>query len=65
MQLAQFGQSRLAPWRLTLRRSHEDPPARGVKACRAPRRRTMVAFHNEFCVLPTITAEIMFRNKIS
>jgi hypothetical protein len=26
---------------------------------------SVVAFHNEFCVSPTITAETMFRNKIS
>ena len=40
---------RTAPLRLTLRRPHDDRPARGVKARRALRWRTMVAFHKN-CV---------------
>src|SRR5271165_936234 len=55
---------RTAPLRLTLRRPHDDRPARGVKARRVLRRRTMVAFHNECRVSPTITGESRFRNKI-
>jgi hypothetical protein len=50
--------------RLTLRRPHDDRPARGVKARRALRRETMVAFHKEFRVSSTITGKSMFRNKI-
>jgi hypothetical protein len=34
--------------RLTLRRHHDDRPARGVKARRALRWRIMVPFHDEF-----------------
>ena len=44
---AQLGQSGLPPLRVTLRRSHDDCPARGVKARRALRGRTMVAFHEK------------------
>ena len=65
IRLAQFGYSRLTRWRPTMRRSHDDRPARDVKACRAPVWRTVVAFHNEFRVSPKIAAGIMFRNKIS
>jgi hypothetical protein len=50
---------------LTAARPHDDRPTRGMKARRALRWRTMVAFHKEFRVSPTITAEITFRNKIS
>jgi hypothetical protein len=50
---AQFGQSGLP----TLRRPHDDCPARGVKARRPLRRRTMVAFHKEFRVSPTIAVK--------
>ena len=61
---AQLGQSGLPSLRLTLRRPHDDRPARGVKARRALRRRTMVAFHEELGLSPTIAGESMFRNKI-
>jgi hypothetical protein len=47
-----------------LRRPHDDRPARGVKARRALRRRTMVAFHKEFRVSPTLAGESVFRNRI-
>src|SRR5271165_5543197 len=62
---AQFGQSELPTLRLTLRSPHDDRPARGVKARRALRRRTMVAFHKEFRVSPTIAGQSMFTNKIT
>jgi len=52
------------PLASVLRRSHDDRPARGVKARRTLRLRTMVAFHKEFRVSPTIAGEIAFRNKI-
>ena len=45
-------------------RFHDNRPARGVKARRALRPGTMVAFHEEVDLLPTIIAEIVFRNKI-
>jgi hypothetical protein len=61
---AQLAQSGLPTLRRTLRRPHDDRPARGVKARRALRRRTMVAFHKEFRVSPTIAGESMYRNKI-
>jgi hypothetical protein len=44
---AQFGQSRLPPFRLAFRRPHDDRPARSMKARRTLRWRTMVAFHDE------------------
>jgi hypothetical protein len=50
--------------RLTLGRAHDNPPSRGVKARRALRWRTMVAFHEELDLLPTIAGENTFRNKI-
>jgi hypothetical protein len=62
---AQLSKRGLASRRLALRRPHDDRPVRGVKTRRAFRWQTMVAFHKEFRVSPTITAEITFRNKIS
>jgi hypothetical protein len=47
-----------------LRRPHDHRPARGVKARRALRGRTMVAFHEELGLLPTIAGKSIFRNKI-
>jgi hypothetical protein len=47
-----------------LHRPHHDRPVGGVKTFRALRWRTMVAFHKELRVSPTITAKSMFRNKI-
>jgi hypothetical protein len=47
-----------------MRRPHDDRPVRGVKARRALRWRTMVAFHKELRVSLTIADEVMFRNKI-
>ena len=47
---AQLPQRGLPPWRLALRRLHDDRPARGVKARRALRWRTLVAFHKYFRV---------------
>jgi hypothetical protein len=47
---AQLGQSPLPPLRLIRQlpdRPHDDHPARGVKARRALRQRTVVAFHEE------------------
>jgi hypothetical protein len=49
--------------RLTLRCPHDGRPARRVKARRALRWRTMVAFHEELGVSPTIAGESVFRNK--
>jgi hypothetical protein len=42
------GLKRATPLCLALRRRHDDRPARGVKARRDHRWRTMVAFHSEF-----------------
>ena len=61
---AQLGQSGLPSLRLTLRRPHDDRPARGVKARRAFHWRTMVAFHEEVGLLPTVAGKSIFRNKI-
>jgi hypothetical protein len=47
-----------------MRRPHDDRPVRGVKARRALRRGTMVAFHKELRVSLTIADEVTFRNKI-
>jgi hypothetical protein len=45
-------------------RPHDDRPACGVKARRALHWRTVVAFHKEVSLLPTIAVEYVFRNKI-
>ena len=61
---AQLGQSGLPTLRLTLRRPHDDRPARGVKARRALHWRTIFAFHEEVGLLSTIAGKNMFWNKI-
>jgi len=58
--LIQLGEGGLS----TLRRPQHDRPACGVKARRAFRWRTMVAFHKEFRVSPRLAVESMLRNKI-
>jgi hypothetical protein len=60
----QLGYSGLAPLRPTLRRPPDDRPPHGVKARRALRWWTMVAFHKEYRVSLTIAVGITFRNKI-
>jgi hypothetical protein len=45
--------------RLTLSRPHDDRPARGVKARRALRRGTMIAFHKEFRVSPPLLRRLL------
>jgi hypothetical protein len=45
-------------------RARDDCPARGVKARRALRWRTMVAYHEEVGLFPKIAGENLFRNKI-
>jgi hypothetical protein len=46
-----------------LRRPHDHRPARGVKARRALRGRTVVAFHEELDLLPTIAGETSLGTK--
>ena len=62
--LVDLRQSGLTPLRLTLRRPQDDRPARGVQARRALHWRTVVAFHKDVSLLPTITGESLVRNKI-
>jgi hypothetical protein len=47
-----------------LRRVHDDRPARGVKARRTFRRRTMLAFHDKSPCFRILADQITFRNKI-
>ena len=47
VEAAQLGQSGRPSLRLTLRRLHDNRPARGVKARHALHWRTMVTFHKE------------------
>jgi hypothetical protein len=59
----QLTQGELSPWRLALRRVHDDRPARGVKARRTLRRWTMLAFHDKSPCFRILAGQISIRNK--